>query len=725
MLHKNAFDDTHSRAITIAMAKPIISTVILNWNRSHLLEQTLQSYIDTVTCPHELWIIDNNSSDNSQEVIERFLRTYPQAKAIRLKENMGGEAFNQVIAQLSGELIYLCENDQIHMPGWCEKALHAFQSYPWLGQFSLHAPVPTDAEAWVTKPVKPRFKNGCLVYQLFTNVTTSCLIRRTLFEKGLRVRNIPNENSAIKLPDDGALGGDIKSMNYWIAYSDHYYVRNIGHEAAEIESNPDYYLPNYEAKTMVGTQELGRRVALQKRLGKLHRQSVIFPEEPVLGELSSQGVGELAPRFWSMFDSRTPEVECVELIHSLVRLKKPSNVLETGGWRGYTTVAIAKALTANGFGKVVTLEDDAHANPYLAERIAELRLDNVLLRNEKSDRFNNTEHFDFAVFNSSYEDQEEEFLHAVPFLEEGATVVFAGERHDKHAIDSRPKTYERLGMITGQYFPTPRGIYVGTYHRPASPDTRRTIFGLSSGRSGTAYLTSLLKGLPGLIALHEPEPKYQWQTLPLQNNAEHARKFVSGPKANWINQLPDATYFEASHYLAKGFMETWVEDCKMVPDAIIIERDPRKIASSWYGLNVDFFTAPSYVLQHMLHPEDKRQLFLPLKNWKALNNYQLCYWYALEAQKRNAYYADYLTSKGGKVFITSLEALISGKDVIPLMEWLNIKLDEEMTSILMQRSKQRINDKNQFKNANRLKSIKEMDLDALEAAVLEQCRTSE
>ncbi len=700
--------------------KPLISTVVLNWNRSHLLEQTLASYMDTVSCAHELYIVDNASSDNSREIIERFVREYPDTKVLFLPKNIGGEAYNEALPHLKGELIYLVENDQIHLPGWCEKTLHAFQSYPWLGQFSLHAPVPTDAEAWVTKPVQIRFKNSCLVYQLHTNVTTSCILRRALIEKGLRVHNIPNPNSDIKLPDDGRLGGEVKSMGYWIAYSDHYYVRNIGHEAEEIENNPDYYQPNYAAKAMVGVKELQKRLDQQKELRKVYRKSLLFPQEPILGELAPQGVKDMPARMWSMFDSRTPEVEIVEFIYTLARLMKPQRALETSGWRGIATSAISTALLANGFGTLTSLEDDVNAYAYLAERVQQLRLTNVRVRNDKSERFGTEDQYDFVLFNSTYEDQEEEFFHILPFLKDGATLVFTGDRHDAHAINSRPRTYERLGLLHGQHFATPRGIYVGTYKKYTPPSKRRIIFGLSSGRSGTAYLTSLLKGLPGLIALHEPEPKYQWQSLGLQQNPQLAHEFVTGPKKHWVDRLPDATYFEASHYLAKGFMEAWVK-AGVIPDTVIMERDLRKTALSWYSLNVDFFQNPSYVLQHMLHPQDHRQLFLPLVDWKSLNNYQLCYWYALESRKRSEHYAQYLEAKGARSMRTSLERLTSGQDTETLLKWLGIETDKGIMAIMKERLAQRVNDKNQFKNSNRLKSITSMDLDSLEAAVLKQC----
>jgi glycosyltransferase involved in cell wall biosynthesis len=699
-----------------AMTKPVISTVVLNWNRSHLLEQTLQSYIETVSCPHELWIVDNYSTDNSRKVIEKFVNAHPKTKVIFLPENRGGEAYNEAIPHLSGNLVYLCENDQIHMPGWCEKTLHAFQTYRNLGQLSLHCPVPTDDEAWVSKPVKIRFVNGCLLYLLQDNVTTSSIIRRSLFQHGLRIINMPSNNKDIKLPDDGRISGAVKAMGLWVGYCDRYYVRNIGHESKEIESDPDYYQTNYKAKTDVGPAELKKRIELQKQLRNVQRKTMLFPREQAIGELSSQPVGGLDPRYWSMFDGRTLEVESLEFIHSLVRMLKPASALETGGWLGYTATAISLAITANGFGKLTSIEDDINAYAHLAERIKRLSLSNVQAKNDKSERFAAGEQYDFVLFNSVYEDPEEEFFHIIPFLNEGATLVFTGYRREMHQIKSLPKILERFGLLSGQFYDTPRGLYVGKYKPVEPPESRRTIFCMSSGRSGTAYLTSLLKGIPGLIALHEPEPKYQWQTLPLQQNPAHAEAFVRNHKQPWIKQLPDATYFEASHYMHKGFFEAWL-NTGLVPDIIVMQRELRAIALSWYGLNVDFFANPQFVKQHMLHPEDTRELFLPLPDWKSYNNYQLCYWYALEQQKRAEHYAKQISKKGAKVFTTSLEGLSSGKDIQPLLVWLGVKTDKRGMEIIHNRSKQRINDKNQFKNAKRLESINEMDFDKLEAEV--------
>ena len=54
----------------------VISTVILNWNRSDLLRVTIESYLKTVDVPYQLIIVDNGSTDDSREVIEELQRKY-------------------------------------------------------------------------------------------------------------------------------------------------------------------------------------------------------------------------------------------------------------------------------------------------------------------------------------------------------------------------------------------------------------------------------------------------------------------------------------------------------------------------------------------------------------------------------------------------------------------------------------------------------------------------
>src|SRR5262249_33781749 len=200
-----------------AMSRPMLSTIILNWNRVELLRQCVDSYLATVTGDFELMVVDNASTDGSRDYLQR-LETRQPVRVICLGDNIGGEAFNFVIPLARGDFIHLSENDQIFLPGWREHAEVSFAAFADLGQLSLFSDTPTDDEAWEPKPSRLRFSNGKILYEAPDNIGTSSVIRASLFrEKGLTVSNV--ERVPLKLPDDGKLSRDIRTAGYWCAFS--------------------------------------------------------------------------------------------------------------------------------------------------------------------------------------------------------------------------------------------------------------------------------------------------------------------------------------------------------------------------------------------------------------------------------------------------------------------------------------------------------------------------
>lgn len=65
---------------------------------------------------------------------------------------------------------------------------------------------------------------------------------------------------------------------------------------------------------------------------------------------------ERADLFHSKDNSGSTEFEFLNLIHAFVLATKPAIALETGTFTGMGTVAIAKALNWNGFGKLTTVD---------------------------------------------------------------------------------------------------------------------------------------------------------------------------------------------------------------------------------------------------------------------------------------------------------------------------------------------------------------------------------
>lgn len=88
------------------------SIIISNWNGKNLLKENLPSVIEAIKYSgedHELIVVDDASSDGSQEFVKK---NYSQIKLIELKENKGfGEANNSAVAQSKNEIIVLLNND--------------------------------------------------------------------------------------------------------------------------------------------------------------------------------------------------------------------------------------------------------------------------------------------------------------------------------------------------------------------------------------------------------------------------------------------------------------------------------------------------------------------------------------------------------------------------------------------------------------------------------------
>ncbi len=438
----------------------MLSTIILNWNRAHLLRQCVESYLATVGDDFELMIVDNASTDGSGDYLRRLEATR-SIRVIYLLENIGGEAFNFVVPLTRGDFIHLSENDQIFLPGWREHVVGAFAAFADLGQLSLFSDTPTDDEAWEPKPSHLRFSRGKILYEAPDNIGPSSILRAGLFrDNGVTISNVSGVR--LKLPDDGKLSRDVRAAGYWCAFSDRYYVRNAGHEPAEFDRDPGYYAENYASKPLVGIAGWHARIEELSKRPKIARASLAFPEHEPVPEKTPFPVNGMPARLWSMFDAQSAETEVLDLLLVLTRLVKPAHVVETGTWLGLSACAIARGLVANGFGDLTTLEVDPEAHRAAAAAIAGYGLDAVIeARLVSSLEFTPDRHYDMAVLDSEPDLLIPEFHRLRPWLNDGAVVVCRRTAPQFPQVIGDLRALIGEGALTGIDFPTPRGVFVG------------------------------------------------------------------------------------------------------------------------------------------------------------------------------------------------------------------------------------------------------------------------
>lgn len=195
-----------------------------------------------------------------------------------------------------------------------------------------------------------------------------------------------------------------------------------------------------------------------------------MPTMPLESEFTAPHRACPHPEYWHAPDNDSSEVEVSELVGALVRAIQPELVIETGTAYGYTAREIARALTRNGHGRLISLDVDAdriaYAEQLLEAAVTEHSVERARfeMRRQSSLDYMPSEPIHFAWFDSLYELRAQEFkrYRASDQLRAGTIVGF----HDwtsglrGHYMDVR-KEVEGLayeGWLRPIFIPTPRGV---------------------------------------------------------------------------------------------------------------------------------------------------------------------------------------------------------------------------------------------------------------------------
>ena len=114
-----------------------ISIIICTYNRMHSLSKTLESLVSQYVPDGTNWeivVVDNNSTDSTQQVIEDFQSRF-QGRFRSVRELQQGISFarNRGIRESRGEVLAFIDDDEIATPGWLEKLTANLFSGEWAG----------------------------------------------------------------------------------------------------------------------------------------------------------------------------------------------------------------------------------------------------------------------------------------------------------------------------------------------------------------------------------------------------------------------------------------------------------------------------------------------------------------------------------------------------------------------------------------------------------------
>jgi GT2 family glycosyltransferase len=108
-------------------SNPAVAVVILNYNGRPLLERFLPSVIENSPAQAAIYVIDNDSQDDSVEMLQK---KYPSVNRIVLANNYGfAEGYNQGLAQIESDFYFILNSDVECSQPW-KPLLDFLQEHP-------------------------------------------------------------------------------------------------------------------------------------------------------------------------------------------------------------------------------------------------------------------------------------------------------------------------------------------------------------------------------------------------------------------------------------------------------------------------------------------------------------------------------------------------------------------------------------------------------------------
>lgn len=188
---------------------------LITFNRLDYTKRTLRDFWDTVQVPHHLIIVDNNSTDGTKEYLSNLVKRNKAGKVILNPDNYyPGKATNigwtEGLQEYDATHLMRLDNDMHLEKGWDISAEEYFKKIVNLGQLGLDGDAIADPRAKLREVTH----NGMTINPWPGCVGGPCIIRRKLWDLGLRYDETPWEGSRSKLQEDSRLSNSVRNLGY-------------------------------------------------------------------------------------------------------------------------------------------------------------------------------------------------------------------------------------------------------------------------------------------------------------------------------------------------------------------------------------------------------------------------------------------------------------------------------------------------------------------------------
>lgn len=144
--------------MSMSSASPHLSAVIPNFNHGAVVGEAVRAVAGQTPAADEIIVVDDGSTDNSAEVLERLSREIPRLRVLRLEENRGVIfALNHGLKNARGDYINFGAADDFVQPGLFAAMLEMLTLHP-QAAFACCEAVVVETESGRTEyrpPVRP------------------------------------------------------------------------------------------------------------------------------------------------------------------------------------------------------------------------------------------------------------------------------------------------------------------------------------------------------------------------------------------------------------------------------------------------------------------------------------------------------------------------------------------------------------------------------------------
>ncbi len=111
---------------------PKISVIMPNYNGEKYLVESIESVLNQTFSDFEFIIIDDGSSDNSWEIIQKYAKKDKRIVAVKNEKNLWvHKTRNKLLSLVHGEYIAMMDSDDISLPERFEKQIKFFSTHSW------------------------------------------------------------------------------------------------------------------------------------------------------------------------------------------------------------------------------------------------------------------------------------------------------------------------------------------------------------------------------------------------------------------------------------------------------------------------------------------------------------------------------------------------------------------------------------------------------------------